>query len=312
MKKKKALKVLLAEDLSLESLETRSKATRACAGRLAQLLDSSVDLVHIENTDLSAARNSRTEPLIKQYFDQKKAELNKLTKTIEAPTQTFFVNGDPVEKLVSMGAKRSHEMIVIGTHGRQGIGRLLLGSVAEEVIRNAHIPVMTLGPEAQSKHSQLLHKRPLTVLIPTALTPNSINAEDYGAKLAKKIGAKLILFHSVHETLHPVLQTAFSVPYASPELQDLRSEVTARAKKALTKTATRLKRFGIEPTILIDDQKISSSDGVLSAVGKNSASLIVMGTHGRKLLASAFFGKTAREVILKSPVPVITVRSKRR
>ena len=42
-------------------------------------------------------------------------------------------------------------MLVIGTHGRKGLNRLVMGSVAEEVIRRSYIPVMTLGPYAQGK-----------------------------------------------------------------------------------------------------------------------------------------------------------------
>ncbi len=308
--KKTGPKILLADDLGMDrDREKRSYAARLCAGRIARRLSGSVDVAHIEDIYLYPVKNPKYEPLIEQYFSQQRKDLERLTSQMEAPARMLFLNGDPVKKLVSMTAKAgAYEMLVLGTHGRSGISRLMLGSVAEEVIRNARVPVMTVGPGAQGSQN-LLSQEKLTILVPTALTANSHRAEDYAAKLAKKTGGRVVLFHSMHDSLHPVLQTAFSAPHAPPAIGEMHAQMKTQAQKGLAKIADRLKRLKIDTTVELDTGTNSSADAVLAAIAKHSAGLVIMGTHGRSLLSSAFFGRTARDVILGAPVPVVTVRS---
>jgi nucleotide-binding universal stress UspA family protein len=63
-------------------------------------------------------------------------------KTI--PLEHFFLNGDPARQIVKLAGESNCDLIVMGTHGRSGVGRVFLGSVAEEVMRNAPCPVVTL------------------------------------------------------------------------------------------------------------------------------------------------------------------------
>src|SRR5262249_39600334 len=148
-------------------------------------------------------------PLIERHLSELKARLNKAAKALPVSTRALFLNGEPVEKIVDLSSKKNaYEMIVVGTHGRKGVGRLILGSVAEEIIRNATIPVLAIGPEAKTPSPDSF-EGPIKILVPTGLTPNSERAETYAVSLAKRLDAEVILFHSMHESLHPVLQTAF-------------------------------------------------------------------------------------------------------
>ncbi|MGF1583200.1 MAG: universal stress protein [Gemmataceae bacterium] len=56
----------------------------------------------------------------------------------------FFLRGDPAEEILHAAEKNGCDLIVLGTHGRTGLGRLLMGSVAEHVLREAKCPVVTV------------------------------------------------------------------------------------------------------------------------------------------------------------------------
>lgn len=71
----------------------------------------------------------------------------------EAPTvdaEALVRAGDPVRQILSVAAEVGADLIVMSTHGRSGLARMLVGSVAEEVLRTAPVPVMLVGPRAGS------------------------------------------------------------------------------------------------------------------------------------------------------------------
>lgn len=63
----------------------------------------------------------------------------------EQPVETKIVDGSPAKEIVSYADEQDCDVIVMGTHGRSGVDRLLLGSVAERVVRSAPIPVLTIS-----------------------------------------------------------------------------------------------------------------------------------------------------------------------
>lgn len=306
----KQLPLLLTDDIipGMER-EKRSVGVRACAGLLAKRLGARIDLVHVEDLSLYPVGAPAYKPLINRYFAQQKERLSGVARSIEVPTKAMFVNGEPVRKILSLAP--GHELVALGTHGRKGLGRLILGSVAEEVIRNSMVPVLTVGPHAQESGSALLAEPELTILAATGLTPNSDRAVDYAVSLASRLGAKLVLFHSLHESMHPVLQTAFSAPGASQELEGLLTRLRDNAARRLEQQARKLSRKGIDVSFALDHATVSAADAVLEQARKSKAALIVMGTHGRSMVAGAFFGRTARNVMLEATAPVVTVRSRR-
>jgi nucleotide-binding universal stress UspA family protein len=310
MTQKKHAPILLADDIALDTeREKRSSSVTHCASRLAQRLNAAIHLVHVEDLLLYPVRTPQYKPLIERHFQNQKSKLASVAKLIEAPTKTFFLNGAPATKILSMAAKRgAYEMVVVGTHGRTGLRRVILGSVAEEIIRQARIPVMTVGPKAQEKASEFLAGSKTTIFIPTSLTPNSARAEVYGIELARRLGAEVIFFHAMREALHPVLQTAFAS--SSSEGRDYFEKLKASAVKELTQRAAQASRKKVTASHIIDSETLSASDAVLAETSRSAASIIVVGTHGRSVFSSAIFGRTARDVILASPVPVVTVRSK--
>ena len=98
------------------------------------------------------------------------------------------------------------DMIVIGTRGRTGIGRALLGSVAEEIFRRAPCPVLTVGPHISKDTERRLEMK--EILYTTDFSPESLSALPYAVSLAQEHQARLTVLHvigepEVGELVHP-------------------------------------------------------------------------------------------------------------
>lgn len=90
-------------------------------------------LTDLENTLLEGARKSMEEFMKKNFSDFPEAE-------------SIIEKGDIVETLIRIGKEKGVDLIVMGTHGRKGLDRILFGSVAEGVVKNSPIPVVTINP----------------------------------------------------------------------------------------------------------------------------------------------------------------------
>jgi nucleotide-binding universal stress UspA family protein len=82
-------------------------------------------------------------------YEEGTAALNEVERTVDdrAPVERIVVEGNPSSTIVEHAADDDCDLIVMGTHGRGGIDRLLLGSVAERVVRRSSVPVMTVRVE---------------------------------------------------------------------------------------------------------------------------------------------------------------------
>lgn len=143
--------ILVATDLS--ELSVRALA---CAGEMAKALEASLTVLHV--VDVRGLTAGFTE--LDVYFDvgsvleglEKDARealpgfVEKAGLPAGVPVRTEVVQGVPVDRIIDFAKDNGHDLIVLGTHGRSGFSRLFFGSVAEKVVRSAHMPVLTVGP----------------------------------------------------------------------------------------------------------------------------------------------------------------------
>jgi nucleotide-binding universal stress UspA family protein len=85
-------------------------------------------------------------------------------KIRELRLDTKMVEGDAKDKICSLARETGCDLIVMGTHGRSGVGRMLLGSVAEQVLRNAPCPVLTVKMPAESETAEKRTEEALATL----------------------------------------------------------------------------------------------------------------------------------------------------
>lgn len=124
------------------------------AAELARRLDAEVLLLHVA-TEAPLWRESVGVPSVRAVFEaQRKWATDTLAERVVAlagqgvSARAVVTVGVPWEEIIRVAAQEGAEMIVMGTQGRTGLDRLLLGSVAERVIRRAPCPVLTVRPDA--------------------------------------------------------------------------------------------------------------------------------------------------------------------
>jgi nucleotide-binding universal stress UspA family protein len=188
----------------------------------------------------------------------------------------------------------SADLIVLGTHGRTGAQKLLLGSVAEEIFRRSRAPVLTIGPWVRhGVHNGAHFNR---VLFATDFTPESLAATPYAISLAQENQALLILLHVIHEREQqikgqPSETSIANVMHRLLELVPKHAEFWCRPEQVV--------EFG-EP-----------AERILQAATHRDVDLIVLGVRDAAghLGAATHLGRTvAHKIVAHAKCPVLSVR----
>ena len=117
---------------------------------LAATHDATVHTVYVVNTasyasfTIEGASWENVGDMLRDEGQQAVAEVERLAEGAGVPVETRVLDGSPSREIVRYAEREDCDLIVMGTHGRGGIDRLLLGSVAERVVRSSNIPVLTV------------------------------------------------------------------------------------------------------------------------------------------------------------------------
>lgn len=145
-----------------------------------------------------------------------------------------------------------------------------------------------------------------SIVVGTDFSVCAARALSHAVSLARLSGARL---HLVHVLLEPVqaLDVAAALPY--PDIE-VRKEWEQAARVKLDREVKAAEKRGVATTAEIRWGR--PSDTIVDTATRQKASLIVLGTHGRSALEKLLLGSTAERVLRLSPVPVLTVREKRK
>lgn len=198
------------------------------------------------------------------------------------------------------------DLVVIGTHGRQGIGKLLLGSVAESIFRNADCLVLTVGPGSYQQPRVDKSAGNRTLLFPTDFADASLKALPYAISAANLFGAKLVLLHILPAVPMP---NGFHW-YTSSDLTRLRQNARVDSLRRLKNLLQGLS-LELKPEFVIEFGSASTlSETILEIAEKLDVDGIIMGLHRSTHVqaASHMPWATAYEVVCHASCPVLTVR----
>jgi nucleotide-binding universal stress UspA family protein len=217
----------------------------------------------------------------------------------------IFKQIDPREAVLEAADEISADLLIMGTHGRRGLERALMGSVAESVARTSERPVMTVhasgvaaldgtAPPAASPSPRSVVGPFQHILVPTDFSAPSERALGLALELARISDARITLLH-VWSLPKFGYAEGLSWPIDGLETaaRNALEGVRASTLRVHAKTDALL-REGNEATQIMDTTKTSNID------------LVVMGTHGRRGLPRLMLGSVAGEVIRLCPVPVVT------
>lgn len=204
--------------------------------------------------------------------------------------------GDPSRAILEAALSRPADLIVVGTHGRSGVERTLLGSVAERVVHKAPCPVLTVPPSAHSPGK----RRPRSLLCAVDFSPASLQALGYAAQLAIDLKAALVLLHVVEWPF----EDDRPLPPDSP-LARRRQELLDEAAERLERLAPKASVPGLTHVVVTGHVK----DEISRRADDTGADLVVMGAQARSGLGLTLLGSTTERVIRRAACPVLTLRT---
>jgi nucleotide-binding universal stress UspA family protein len=206
--------------------------------------------------------------------------------------------GPAAAEIVEEARKDGAGLIVMGTHGRGGFERLMLGSVTEKVLRQAPCPVFTVSKPAEGavprQPPELRH-----ILCPLDFSAPASEALRYALSLAERAKARLTVMYVLEWPEREARHAHFDVPeyrrcLEADALRELRASVPKEARDWCD----------------VRERVAAGKPGreIVQAAAAEGVELIVMGVHGHNVLDRLLFGSTAYHVVREAACPVLTVR----
>jgi len=234
--------------------------------------------------------------------NEAKQKLDGISARFESiPHRNYVRHGSVWKNLADIVEANSIDLIVLSTHGRTGLGKLLLGSVAEDILRHAPCPVLTVGPQVSGRaklpaspdHGSNLAPVELEirqVLFATNFASSAVRLAQEAAWLAEEFHARLTLMHVIEE---------YSRLGSKPEpieenLQRLRQLIPKQAE--LQYIPEMLLEFGDAP------------EQILKAAEERETDLILLGARRSSEVGTTHLPSAAQHVIAHAHCPVLTIR----
>jgi len=273
------------------------------AVRIARLHKAVLTAVHVvepDEPDGDAATSAANARRRRDERSEKMIRFVGAETTLDVQIRREVVEGPSVAREILVQAGRlSADLIVMGTHGRSGVERLLLGSIADKVTRLSHIPVLTV-PRSDTEPCGCPPFR--TILCAIDFSEASQAALRYVSSLIEEPGSHVMILHVV-ELLPVVREPCTPSPFdLAPKLAD----IEAAAHRLVHKTVPpELKACADVEEIVAEGKPYVA---ILDTATERKADLIVLGAHGPGALDRLRYGSTTSHVVRRASCPVLTVR----
>lgn len=214
--------------------------------------------------------------------------------------------GDIWKQVHSVIQEKQIDLVVVGTHGRRTLGKLILGSIAEQIFRRADCRVLTVGP-CSFQDSPLEKARPFrSFLFATDFGPASLHALPHAISFANQFGVKLVLLH-VAPTI-PIPE-GFHWSSTTADVQLMCEDARWTALKELKEITKENPPLRVQPEFLVKFGM--AGEMILQVAHALAADLIIMGLNRSKYVDSLSHlpRTTAYQVVCGAICPVLTVRS---
>jgi len=209
--------------------------------------------------------------------------------------QDLVGDDSPAEAILSYVEEHGVDLVVMGTHGRRGLQRLLIGSVAEEVLRTAPCPVLTVRAGEETAPAWNVRN----ILAPIDFSDASKGAVRHAKELALTYGAQITLLHAVEEVMYPSAYGTEMADVPGPEVID-------RVEESLADLAR--EEIGYEH-VMVGATIGYAPSTILDYIAENDVDLVVIATHGRPGIERLLLGSVTGRIVRRTSVPVFVVKS---
>jgi nucleotide-binding universal stress UspA family protein len=239
--------------------------------------------------------------------DERERRLEALRRFVEPVTgspapRLVLREGDPAAEIVAECLAGAADLVVVGTHGRQGLEHWELGSVAERVIRTASCPVLTVP--RTSRPPRATGEAPFhRVLCALDLGPSSAPTLEYALSLALRARARTAVLYAMEDVPEHThrMQLRLGVPMFAAYRATVEKQARARLRDLLPDEV----RAACEVEEIVVSGKARRQ--IVRVAAEREADLVVMGAHGARPLPLAWFGSTTARVVREARCPVLTV-----
>lgn len=204
--------------------------------------------------------------------------------------------------IVRYAERAGIDLIMMGTTGRRGVRRAMLGSVAEEVVRTAPCPVCTVRAADEGEPPA----RPERIVIPIDFSEPSWEALTYGLHLAQQMEATVIVVHAVEEPSVPLVYgIEVGVETKNMSTETMKQRVNDELDAWMEQAADRLDEVPTYDRVV----DTGAPATVIRKVASSPRDAVVMATEGRTGMERMVLGSVAESVLRKAVGPVVTARS---
>jgi nucleotide-binding universal stress UspA family protein len=237
--------------------------------------------------------------VLEQHADaQMKAAINEQGEWAFAIKRALVRSISAAGAILDYTAEQDIDLVVMGTHGRRGLRRLILGSVAEEVVRLAPCLVLTV-PE---RPNGLAAGRVRRIVVPVDFSEYAELAITYAKELTALYGAEMHLLHVVDEVIYPDFYPPV-MPSGGSITEELRDQSMTRMKRLLETVP------GAETGAQIHARAGRAAPAIVEFAEAQAADLIVIASHGLTGIRHILLGSVTEQVVRRAPCPVFTVKA---
>ena len=222
------------------------------------------------------------------YAPPTEVELEEIRQKIETKARAVFrdlpfeivlESGSPVPSILRVAREKNADLVILGTHARTGIRRAFIGSVAEEVLHDATIPVLTIGPELRDELDA-----PKRIVCPMTFSDHARESLVYAGQFAAAFGAELIVVHVVEsvDRMKAAAEETLATKWIPEEVQKLCTYRTVIAHGDI-------------------------AERVLACTDDFDADLLVIAAERKMFRNTTVFGPNAERFVRFSNCPVLTI-----
>lgn len=213
--------------------------------------------------------------------------------------RTRTLTGDPAAEIVEAAANGGASMIVMVSHGRGALGRLIHGAVADDVARQATVPVMVIRKELEAPGPVGI----MRLVLPVDGSPLAEESLPFATTLAQRLGAPILLVRSVNvaEMMPPAVGMGEAIPF---EMYDqAEREMRQDAEQYLQNVATKLRAGGLN----VSAQVLFGPPASAISEVTHAGDLVILVSHERSGIARWLMGSVAEQLVRIDEAPVVLV-----
>ncbi|MBI1746756.1 MAG: universal stress protein [Acidobacteria bacterium] len=237
---------------------------------------------------------------MREAYERDVIERLQLSIGPEISATTILGKGSTAAEILKTAKEKDVDLIVMGSHGRKGLGRLVIGSVAEQIVKKAQCPVLTVCHLEHAPPRPLEFQRVLTAV---DYSDHSLRALEFALSFVEDYQSELYLLHVIDHLAKPELA---GFAYDPAHYEEREMEASRRRLRNMVPDEL-WSKYSIKPIAKIGHPYREITHTALSI----AADLVIMGVVGHRAIGSTLFGSTTYRVIKEVHCPVLTIRGRK-